>query len=38
MTDLALVGAHVRTLDPERPTATAVAITGGTIDAVGSDA
>ena len=32
MTDLALVGAHVRTLDPERPSATAVAITGGTID------
>ena len=38
MTDLALVGAHVRTLDPERPSATAVAIAGGTIDAVGSDA
>jgi predicted amidohydrolase YtcJ len=38
MTDLALVGARVRTLDPERPTATAVAISGGTIGAVGSDA
>jgi predicted amidohydrolase YtcJ len=38
MTDLALVGARVRTLDPERPAATAVAAAGGVITAVGSDA
>ena len=36
--DLALVGARIRTLDPDRPTATAVATRGGTIIAVGSDA
>jgi predicted amidohydrolase YtcJ len=38
MTDLALVGARVRTLDPERPSATAVAAADGVITAVGSDA
>ena len=38
MTDLALVGARVRTLDPERPSATAVAVDGGVLSAVGSDA
>jgi predicted amidohydrolase YtcJ len=36
--DLALAGGRVRTLDPARPTATAIAITGGMIAAVGSDA
>jgi predicted amidohydrolase YtcJ len=36
--NLALVGAAVRTLDPERPSATAVAVRDGTIAAVGSDA
>ena len=36
--DLALVGARIRTLDPDRPTATAVAMRAGTIIAVGSDA
>ena len=36
--DLALVGARVRTLDPEKPWASAVALAGGTIAAVGSDA
>ena len=36
--DLALVGARVRTLDPELPEATAVAIAAGEIVAVGSDA
>lgn len=36
--DLALVDARVRTLDPERPWATAVAVAGGVIAAVGSDA
>ena len=36
--DLALVGAAVRTLDPERPSATAVAVADGVIAAVGSDA
>jgi predicted amidohydrolase YtcJ len=36
--DLALVGARVRTLDPENPSATAVAVEGGVITAVGSDA
>lgn len=36
--DLALVGARVRTLDPEWPAAEAVAIADGEIVAVGSDA
>ena len=36
--DLALVGARVRTLDPDRPWAEAVAVSGGVISAVGSDA
>jgi predicted amidohydrolase YtcJ len=36
--DLALVGARVRTLDSERPAAEAVAIAGGEIVAVGSNA
>jgi predicted amidohydrolase YtcJ len=36
--DLALVGARVRTLDSERPWAEAVAVAGGEIVAVGSDA
>ena len=36
--DLAVLGARVRTLDPERPSATAVAMRAGTIVAVGSDA
>jgi predicted amidohydrolase YtcJ len=36
--DLALVEARVRTLDPERPAAAAVAVAGGEIVAVGSDA
>jgi len=36
--DLALVGARVRTLDPDRPAATALAIADGEIVAVGSDA
>ncbi len=36
--DLALVGGRVRTLDPERPFAEALAIRDGTIVAVGSDA
>jgi predicted amidohydrolase YtcJ len=35
--DLAITGARIRTLDPERPTATAVAMRGGEIVAVGSD-
>ena len=35
--DLALVGGRVRTLHSERPSATAVAIAGGTIAAVGDD-
>src|SRR5689334_2929612 len=34
--DLALVGARVRTLDPERPAADAIAISGGEIVAVGT--
>jgi predicted amidohydrolase YtcJ len=38
MTDLALVGARIRTLDTERPAATAVAVAHGVISAVGSDA
>jgi hypothetical protein len=36
--DLALVNGRVRTLDPERPEATAVGIAGGAIVAVGDDA
>jgi predicted amidohydrolase YtcJ len=36
--DLALVGARVRTLDPELPAAEAIAIAEGEIVAVGSDA
>ena len=36
--DLALVSGRVRTLDPDRPHATAVAIADGMIVAVGSDA
>lgn len=36
--DLAIVGARIRTLDPDRPSATAVAITDGEIVAVGADA
>ena len=36
--DLAIVGARVRTLDPAQPSATAVAVQGGTIVAVGDDA
>jgi hypothetical protein len=35
--DLALVGGRVRTLDPDRPSATAVAIAGGQVAAVGDD-
>ncbi len=35
--DLALVNGRVRTLDPERPHATALAIADGTITAVGDD-
>src|SRR5215218_3675577 len=36
--DLAIVGARVRTLDPGRPFATAVAVRHGTIVAVGGEA
>ena len=36
--DLALVGVSVRTLDPERPTATAIAVKDGVIVAIGDDA
>src|SRR6476646_6538143 len=36
--DLALVGARIRTLDPERPAAAALAVSDGEIVAVGSDA
>lgn len=36
--DHALLGARIRTLDPDRPAATAVAFRAGTIVAVGSDA
>ena len=36
--DLALVRGRVRTLDPERPSATAVGVAGGEIVAVGDDA
>lgn len=35
--DLALVGARVRTLDPERPSATAVGVRDGLIASVGGD-
>ena len=35
--DLVIVNAAVRTMDPERPRADAVAVTGGEIVAVGSD-
>src|SRR6476620_2523767 len=35
--DLVLTGGHVRTLDPERPKADAVAIAGGRILAVGDE-
>ncbi|MGX2997626.1 amidohydrolase [Streptomyces sp. JNUCC 64] len=35
--DLVLTGARVRTLDPARPTATAVAVRGGRIAAVGDE-
>jgi predicted amidohydrolase YtcJ len=37
-TDLAIVGASIRTLDPERPEASAVAVRDGMVVAVGSDA
>src|SRR3954447_7763253 len=36
--DLAVLGARIRTLDPDRPFATAVAIRDGLVVAVGSDA
>src|SRR5690349_17666758 len=36
--DVAVLGARIRTLDPARPAATAVAIRDGLIVAVGSDA
>jgi len=36
--DLAILGAAVRTLDPEQPHAAAVAVRDGTIVAVGDDA
>jgi predicted amidohydrolase YtcJ len=36
--DLAILGASIRTLDPERPRASAVAVRAGEIVAVGSDA
>ena len=36
--DLILTGGRVRTLDPERPAATALAVTAGEISAVGDDA
>lgn len=36
--DLAILGASIRTLDPNRPRASAVAVRRGTIAAVGSDA
>ncbi|MFF6783200.1 amidohydrolase family protein [Streptomyces sp. NPDC012510] len=36
--DLVVTGAHVRTLDPERPYATAVAVREGLIAAVGEEA
>src|SRR5438105_12047894 len=37
MSDLAVLGAHIRTLDPTCPRASAVAIAGGEIVAVGDD-
>ena len=36
--DLAIFGARVRTLDPEQPLASAIAVRDGTIIAVGDDA
>src|SRR5215207_7189962 len=36
--DLAILGARIRTLDPERPHATALAVRDGLIVAVGDDA
>jgi len=36
--DLALIGARVRTLDPEQPAAAGLVIADGEIVAVGSDA
>jgi predicted amidohydrolase YtcJ len=36
--DLAILGASIRTLDPQRPRATALAVRAGQIVAVGSDA
>ena len=36
--DLAVVGARIHPLDPERPAAAALAITDGEVVAVGSDA
>lgn len=36
--DSAIVGSHIRTLDPVKPYATAVAVRGGSIIAVGEDA
>lgn len=36
--DRAVLGARIRTLDPDRPRATAVAMRGGTLVAVGDDA
>ncbi|MFJ5265111.1 amidohydrolase [Streptomyces sp. NPDC088387] len=35
--DLVFAGARVRTLDPDRPAATALAVTGGVITAVGDE-
>jgi predicted amidohydrolase YtcJ len=37
MNDLTVIGARIRTLDPQRPAATAVAIRDGVIVAVGGD-
>jgi predicted amidohydrolase YtcJ len=36
--DLAVIGARIRTLDPERPRASALAVRDGTLIAVGDDA
>jgi predicted amidohydrolase YtcJ len=36
--DLVITGADVKTMDPDRPTASAIAVRGGTIAAVGDDA
>jgi hypothetical protein len=36
--DLALVNGRIRTLDPDRPSATALAIADGVLAAVGDDA